>query len=414
MTYDLLTRFLEGLEEHDLSLTAGLRELVRRSDSGGRIERSDWTASVRAVLEGLAGELGSHGVDMMSDEGEAFAHFLEDHVVSRLERELLVTSQGDAREGGTLVFNAELWAEIEPRREELLDRLDELVKELEARRAEAFRVEDTAAPLVDGSRLSGVGLTKIYKRRKVVNEVDIAVRQGEIVGLLGPNGAGKTTTFYMLVGLIPPNGGTVHLDDEDLTGTPMYRRARKGIGYLAQEPSVFRRLTVEGNVLAILETLKLPKGEERARLEELLGELGLEHLRKSKAFSLSGGERRRLEITRALVQGPKFMLLDEPFAGIDPIAVNDIQQIVRGLRSRSIGVIITDHNVEQTLEIVDRAYIMYEGRIHVGGTVSELVWNDEVAEIYLGPTLTTRMRGRFPEPAGAGAGGTALGGVRHR
>ena len=254
------------------------------------------------------------------------------------------------------------------------------------------------------SLLSGEALTKIYRRRKVVNEVDLDVRQGEIVGLLGPNGAGKTTTFYMMVGLIPPHSGTVHLDGDDLTTTPMYRRARRGIGYLAQEPSVFRRLTVEENVLAILQTLKLSKAEERERLDHLLGELGLDQLRNHKAYSLSGGERRRLEITRALVQQPKFMLLDEPFAGIDPIAVNDIQEIVRGLKDRDIGVIISDHNVEQTLEIVDRAYIMYEGQIRVSGTVSELVWNETVAEIYLGPTLTARMRARYAKPEGVAAG----------
>jgi lipopolysaccharide export system ATP-binding protein len=249
-----------------------------------------------------------------------------------------------------------------------------------------------------GSRLRAEGLTKIYRGRKVVNDVDISVQQGETVGLLGPNGAGKTTTFYMIVGLIPAASGTVHLDDENLTRTPMYKRARKGIGYLAQEPSVFRKLSVEENVLAILETLGLPRAEQKARLEELLEELGLTALRKNKAYSLSGGERRRLEITRALVQEPKFMLLDEPFAGIDPIAVNDIQEIVQGLRGKGIGVIITDHNVEQTLEIVDRAYIMYDGKIGVSGTVSELVWNDDVAQIYLGPMLTARMRSRFPEP----------------
>ncbi len=248
------------------------------------------------------------------------------------------------------------------------------------------------------SRLWAEGLTKSYRGRNVVNQVDIEVRQGEIVGLLGPNGAGKTTTFYMIVGLIPPGAGTVHLDDEDLTRTPMYMRARKGLGYLAQEPSVFRKLTVEENVLAILETMGLSKDEQSQRLEHLLGELGLSSLRKNKAYSLSGGERRRLEITRALVQRPKFMLLDEPFAGIDPIAVNDIQTIVKGLKGRGIGVIITDHSVEQTLEIVDRAYIMYEGGIKVTGSVSELVWNDEVAEIYLGPTLTARMRKRFEQP----------------
>lgn len=263
-------------------------------------------------------------------------------------------------------------------------------------------MELEGVPMSAESRFWAEGLSKIYRGRKVVNAVDIAVEQGEIVGLLGPNGAGKTTTFYMMVGLIPPFEGTVHLDDENLTRTPMYQRSRRGVGYLAQEPSVFRKLTVEDNVRAILETLGLPRAEERQRLEELLAELGLSGLRKSKAFALSGGERRRLEITRALVQRPKFLLLDEPFAGIDPIAVNDIQDIVRGLKDRGIGVIISDHNVEQTLEIVDRAYIMYEGRIKVSGSVSELVWNDEASEIYLGPTLTERMRARFPRPTAAG------------
>jgi len=252
------------------------------------------------------------------------------------------------------------------------------------------------------SRLRGEGLLKIYQKRRVVDEIGISVTQGEIVGLLGPNGAGKTTTFYMLVGLIPPDRGQVFLDEEELTDVPMYRRARMGVGYLAQEPSVFRKLTVEQNVKAILETLRLSKGEEAARLEELLGELSLSHLRRNKAYSLSGGERRRLEITRALVQQPKFMLLDEPFAGIDPIAVHDIQDIVASLKERGIGIIISDHNVEQTLEIVDRAYIMYEGQIRISGTVSELVWDEEVAEIYLGPSLTQRMRGRFERPRGGG------------
>ena len=248
------------------------------------------------------------------------------------------------------------------------------------------------------SVLRGQGLTKIYKKRRVVSEVDIKVQQGEIVALLGPNGAGKTTTFYMLVGLIGPDGGKVFLDDVELTPIPMYKRARMGVGYLAQEPSVFRRLTVAQNVMAIIETLDLTRRERTARLEELLAELSIRHLRNAKAFSLSGGERRRLEITRALVQRPKFMLLDEPFAGIDPIALHDIQEIVAQLRTRNIGVIISDHNVEQTLEIVDRAYIMYEGRFRVSGTVPQLVWNDEVADLYLGPSLTARMRSRYPRP----------------
>ena len=256
----------------------------------------------------------------------------------------------------------------------------------------------TGVAVAAASTLKGTGLTKIYKKRRVVSEVDIQVRQREIVALLGPNGAGKTTTFYMLVGLIAPDGGRVHLDAASLTGVPMYKRARMGVGYLAQEPSVFRRLTVEQNVMAILETLNIDRDERAERLEELLGELSIGHLRNAKAYSLSGGERRRLEITRALVQRPKFMLLDEPFAGIDPIALHDIQEIVSGLKHRDIGVIISDHNVEQTLEIVDRAYIMHEGRIRVAGTVPELVWNDEVADLYLGPTLTVRMRSRFPRP----------------
>lgn len=249
--------------------------------------------------------------------------------------------------------------------------------------------------------LGATGLVKSYKKRRVVNDVALEVSQGEIVGLLGPNGAGKTTTFYMMVGLIAPDRGTVTLENEDVTRVPMYRRARKGVGYLSQEPSVFRKLTVEENVLAVLQMLGLPKREQRERLELLLDELGIKHLRESKGYALSGGERRRLEITRALVGQPKFMLLDEPFAGVDPIAVHDIQQIVADLRRRNIGVLISDHNVEQTLDIVDRAYIMYDGRVGVSGTVSELVWNDEVAEIYLGPTLTARMRQRYrsPDPA---------------
>jgi lipopolysaccharide export system ATP-binding protein len=248
------------------------------------------------------------------------------------------------------------------------------------------------------STLEASGLVKTYRKRRVVNDVELYLSQGEIVGLLGPNGAGKTTTFYMMVGLIGPDRGRVLLDHEDVTSVPMYRRARKGVGYLAQEPSVFRKLTVEENVLAVLQMLGFTKRERRERLEILLDELGIKHLRDSKAYALSGGERRRLEITRALVGQPKFMLLDEPFAGVDPIAVHDIQQIVSDLKRRNIGVLISDHNVEQTLDIVDRAYIMYDGRVRVSGTVSELVWNDEVAEIYLGPTLTARMRQRYTYP----------------
>jgi lipopolysaccharide export system ATP-binding protein len=254
-------------------------------------------------------------------------------------------------------------------------------------------------PAERGSVLEGTGLTKTYSRRAVVQDVDVTVRQGEIVGLLGPNGAGKTTTFYMLVGLIAPQAGRILLDGEDISRTPMYQRARRGIGYLAQEPSVFRKLTVEENLTAVLETLPIGPRERAERLERLLDELSIRHVRHSKAYSLSGGERRRLEITRALVTQPKFMLLDEPFSGVDPIAVHDIQTIVAGLRHKGIGVLITDHNVEQTLDIVDRAYIMFEGRVQVSGTVRELVFNDRVAEMYLGPTLTARLRARLAPAA---------------
>jgi len=247
--------------------------------------------------------------------------------------------------------------------------------------------------------LSAEGLRKSFKRRMVVKDVAVQVAQGEIVGLLGPNGAGKTTTFYLITGLIRPDAGRIDLSGMNLTDMPMYRRARAGIGYLAQEPSVFRRMTVEENVLAILETLKLSKPEQRARLERLLDELGLKHLRHNRAYSLSGGERRRLEITRALVSEPKFMLLDEPFAGVDPIAVHDIQTIVAGLRQRAIGVLITDHSVEHMFEVVDRAYIMYEGEVRAAGTVRELVFNDQVAELYLGPTMTARLRSRMEAEA---------------
>jgi lipopolysaccharide export system ATP-binding protein len=257
----------------------------------------------------------------------------------------------------------------------------------------------TTAPAGGGSMLECEGLNKAFKRRKVVRDVSIHVAQGEVIGLLGPNGAGKTTTFYLITGLIRPDSGKIRLDGRDITRSPMFRRARAGIGYLAQEPSVFRKLTVEQNVQAILETQGLAREERQQRLEGLLDELSIKHLRKAKAYSLSGGERRRLEITRALVTRPKFMLLDEPFAGVDPIAVHDIQTIVGGLRHRGIGVIITDHNVEQTLEIVDRAYIMFEGSVQASGTVRELVYNDQVADLYLGPTLTARLRARMERTA---------------
>jgi lipopolysaccharide export system ATP-binding protein len=232
--------------------------------------------------------------------------------------------------------------------------------------------------------LRAEGLTKSYSGRTVVRDVRLDVSSGEVVGLLGPNGAGKTTTFGMVVGLTGPDAGRVLLDDQDLTGDPMYVRARKGIGYLPQEPSIFRGLTVEQNILAILETLPLDAAERRARLAELLSELNLTPLARSRAYTLSGGERRRVEITRALVNRPLFMLLDEPFAGIDPIAVADIQKIIFHLKDRGIGVLVTDHNVRETLRITDRAYIVHDGVIFRSGTPAGLAADDEVKRIYLG------------------------------
>ena len=232
--------------------------------------------------------------------------------------------------------------------------------------------------------LRTIELTKSYGGRTVVRGVNLALASGEIVGLLGPNGAGKTTTFYMTVGLTAPDSGRVELDGTDVTDDPMYLRARKGIGYLPQEPSIFRGLTVEQNILAILETLDLNASARRVRVRELLGELNLTGLAKAPAYTLSGGERRRVEITRALVISPKFMLLDEPFAGIDPIAVSDIQKIIFHLRDRGIGVLITDHNVRETLRITDRAYIVHGGVIFKSGTPASLAADAEVRRIYLG------------------------------
>ena len=309
---------------------------------------------------------------------------------------VITVPPGELRGDTPVAFTSAVWAELRADTAGLCARLHaSAVQALKAAESGA----EPHAQVSGGSLLEATGLVKSYKGRRVVNDVNLRLNQGEIVGLLGPNGAGKTTSFYMITGLIRPDAGRIHFDGRDITREPMYRRARAGIGYLAQEPSVFRKLTVEENILAILETLSLPAAERQARLERLLDDLGLKHLRRQRAFSLSGGERRRLEITRALVTGPKFMLLDEPFAGVDPIAVHDIQTIVAGLRHRGIGVLITDHNVEQTLDIVDRAYIMFEGKVQVAGTVKDLVFDDRVADLYLGPTLTARLRARLGEAA---------------
>lgn len=233
-------------------------------------------------------------------------------------------------------------------------------------------------------------IVKKYRQRTVVNQVSIKVEQGEIVGLLGPNGAGKTTSFYIIVGLIRPLSGNVFLDDKDITKEPVYRRAQLGIGYLAQEASVFRKLSVEDNIMAILEFTKLTKKEKHLKLESLIDEFGLNHVRKNSGIQLSGGERRRTEIARALANDPKFILLDEPFAGVDPIAVEDIQNIVFKLKSKNIGVLITDHNVHETLSITDRTYLLYEGKVLKSGTAEDLANDEEVRRLYLGANFELR------------------------
>lgn len=233
-------------------------------------------------------------------------------------------------------------------------------------------------------KLRADNLVKIYKGRKVVNNISVEVEQGEIVGLLGPNGAGKTTSFYMIVGLIQPNEGQIFLEDQNITKLPMYRRAKLGIGYLAQEASVFRKLSVEENIMAVLEMTKLTKAERKEKTESLLEEFSLTHVRKNLGMVLSGGERRRTEIARALAVDPKFVLLDEPFAGVDPIAVEEIQGIVAKLKTKNIGILITDHNVNETLSITDRAYLMFEGKLLKAGTAEELAADEQVRRVYLG------------------------------
>ncbi|VAX26230.1 Lipopolysaccharide ABC transporter, ATP-binding protein LptB [hydrothermal vent metagenome] len=246
--------------------------------------------------------------------------------------------------------------------------------------------------------LKASGLEKEYNGRKVVRDVSLQVDRGEVVGLLGPNGAGKTTTFYMIVGLTPPTKGIISVNGEEVTRMPMYKRARQGLSYLPQEPSIFRKLTVEENIVIVLETLGLSASERKERLEVLLSELNITHLAKNKAYTLSGGERRRLEITRALVLSPQFILLDEPFAGIDPIIVLELQKVIRHLKKRGIGVLITDHNVQETLAITDRTYIIHEGKILIAGTPSEIANNSEARALYLGDRF--RWEGQGNETVG--------------
>ena len=383
------------MSTRERSVALALHALFARADDNGRAAVHDVALAFRDEhlrtlrhdgrnVEQEAGRLSLDEVDAYVAD-HALPRLTEDGVIRQLSKTL---NEPDA----AVAVDEALWREVATVRAEVARLIYEACDQTE------FELHHSGVVAIPrASVLEAEGLVKTYRRRKVVNDVGLRLQQGEIVGLLGPNGAGKTTTFYMIVGLIKPLRGRIILDGADITDMPMYQRARQGIGYLSQEPSIFRKLSVEDNILAILETLPLTSDQRKARLETLLDELGIKRLRKNKAYSLSGGERRRLEITRALVTDPKFMMLDEPFAGVDPIAVHDIQTIVAGLRHRGIGVLISDHNVEQTLDIVDRAYIMFDGQVKVSGTVRDLVFDDTVAEIYLGPTLTTRLRARFAE-----------------
>jgi lipopolysaccharide export system ATP-binding protein len=388
-----LRALVDRLANGDRSIAIALHALICAADATGAASfdaiavnyRRDHLAAQRAAGRDAEREAGELSMDQVR------AH-LWSSVLPRLVSEGVVVAPLAEAPGpdARIQLAAPLWADIAAIRADVTDALRQSGEHAVIRDRPA-----AALPVAGTSVLEARGLVKMYRRRRVVNDVALRLQQGEIVGLLGPNGAGKTTTFYMIVGLIQPLSGQILLNGIDITSMPMYQRSRKGLGYLSQEPSIFRKLSVEDNIVAILETLPLT-GEQRARrLETLLDELSIKHLRHSKAFQLSGGERRRLEITRALVTEPKFMMLDEPFAGVDPIAVHDIQTIVAGLRHRGIGVLISDHNVEQTLDIVDRAYIMFDGQVKVSGTVRELVFDDTVADIYLGPTLTARLRARF-------------------
>ena len=375
-----------------------LHAIVRAADDNGAALMRDVAANYR---DDYLRVLRVKGLDAEREAGrlgqDEVRSYLATSSLPRLaECGIILPLDGDVESDAAMVRIAPaLWKDIVPHRSEFA----ETMRETGEHSRLALSTPSRPA-IISGSVLEAEGLTKIYRGRKVVNDVALQLLQGEIVGLLGPNGAGKTTTFYMIVGLIQPLAGRILFNGEDITRLPMYERARRGIGYLSQEPSIFRKLSVEDNILAILETLPISSAERSVRLEKLLDELSIKRLRKSKAYALSGGERRRLEITRALVTDPKFMMLDEPFAGVDPIAVHDIQQIVAGLRHRGIGVLISDHNVEQTLDIVDRAYIMFDGQVKVSGTVRDLVFDDTVADIYLGPTLTARLRERFSRTGG--------------
>lgn len=370
---DVVQRLTAGDRSDALCLLA----VAQRADAAGRADLHDVVVTYRSdYLQALEAE----GRDIAAEAGRLSVDEVRAHLVAVVLPRLVATGAvaTEASGAGSVTLLGEALAAFTEDRERWLAALQQTGEHPSARQRRP------TGPIEGGSVLAAAGLVKTYKKRHVVNDVSLELRQGEIVGLLGPNGAGKTTTFYMVAGLIPPAAGKILLDGEDITRMPMYKRARRGIGYLSQEPSIFRKLSVEENILAILETLPLSKDEREHRLDTLLDELKIKHLRLSKAYALSGGERRRLEITRALVTQPKFIMLDEPFAGVDPIAVIEIQRIVRFLKERRIGVLITDHNVRETLGICDRAYIIRAGTVLAYGRPDEVVQNEDVRRYYLG------------------------------
>jgi lipopolysaccharide export system ATP-binding protein len=391
-----IERLKDLFATRDSSLALAAAALAHVADDQGRAPFGDLAVAYRdEFLKLLAHSKGEDDTGTLSVDDAR--EYLTTSVLPRLSMlKVIVYPMGALWGDVPVAFTPEVWASMASDRAQAAQYFLQLAEDT-VQRSEAVGADRTVVR--GGAKLEAQHLAKAYKGRRVVDNVSVELAQGEIVGLLGPNGAGKTTSFYMITGLIRPDEGTILLDNRNITQLPMYQRARSGIGYLAQEPSIFRKLSVEDNVMAILETLNIDEKDRLRRLETLLDELAIKHLRKQKAYQLSGGERRRLEITRALVTEPKFLLLDEPFAGVDPIAVNDIQTIVAGLRHRGIGVLITDHNVEQTLDIVDRAYIMFEGKVQVAGTVRQLVFDDRVADLYLGPTLTSRLRARLSSAA---------------
>jgi lipopolysaccharide export system ATP-binding protein len=394
-----IRQIISNLSGDERSMAIALGAIIREADPQGSAPfhnvviryRDEFLRALRLEGKDAEREAGRLGLDEVQSYlvASILPRLAGDGSIKPIDPELELS---DVR----IQLTETLWQEIAPNKTEIVEVI---------RHTGEYSAIETLRPsaiVPNGSILEAKGLVKSYRRRAVVNNVNVRLQQGEIVGLLGPNGAGKTTTFYMIVGLIEPQHGKILINGKDISSMPMYERARLGIGYLSQEPSIFRKLSVEDNIMAILETLPISGPDRQRRLEKLLDELNIKRLRKNKAYSLSGGERRRLEITRALVTDPKFMMLDEPFAGVDPIAVHDIQTIVAGLRQRGIGVLISDHNVEQTLDIVDRAYIMFDGQVKVSGTVRDLVFDETVADNYLGPSLAARLRQRFSHVRAAG------------